>query len=128
MIGTVATSTMGSSVGLAFVNDTGSSLGAPTLTYTAVRRNEKPGDPYVLEWLVTDGPWSIGTDSDAWQPLQVAEGEPEFSVTPDCRLGPGQVIIFRWRQEKVSGGPMLGLDDVHVAFPVVPPGFGVYLR
>ena len=128
MIGTVATSTMGSSVGLAFVNDTGSSLGAPTLTYTAVRRNEKPGDPYVLEWLVTDGSWSIGTESDAWQPLQFAEGEPEFSVTPDCRLGPGQVIIFRWRHEKVSGGPMLGLDDVHVEFPVDKPGFGVYVR
>ena len=128
MIGTVATSTIGSSVGLAFVNDTGSSLGAPTLTFTAVRRNEKPGEPYALEWLATDGPWSIGTESDAWQPLSLSEGEPEFSVTPDCRLAPGQVIIFRWRHEKVSGGPMLGLDDVHVDFPIDQPGFRVYLR
>ena len=128
MIGTVATGTTGSSVGLAFVNDTGTALGAPTLTFTAVRRNEKPGDPYALEWLVTDGPWSIGTESDGWRPLQVAEGEPEFSVMPDCRLGPGQVIVFRWRQEKVKGGPMLGLDDVHVEFPVDKPGFGVYVR
>ena len=128
MIGTVATGTTGSSVGLAFVNDTGTALGAPTLTFTAVRRNEKPGDPYALEWLVTDGPWSIGTESDGWRPLQVAEGEPEFSVTPDCRLGPGQVIVFRWRHEKVKGGPMLGLDDVHVEFPVDKPGFGVYVR
>ena len=128
MIGTVATSTMGSSVGLAFANDTGSALGAPTLTFTAVRRNEKPGDSYALEWLVTDGPWSIGTESEDWTPLQLTEGVPELSVKPDCRLAPGQVIIFRWRQEKVSGGPMLGLDDVHVEFPVDKPGFMLHLR
>ena len=128
MIGTVATSTMGSSVGLAFANDTGSALGAPTLTFTAVRRNEKPGDPYELEWLVTDGPWSIGTESDGWKSLPLTEGMPGFSVTPDdCRLAPGQVIIFRWRQEKVSGGPMLGLDDVHVEFPD-RPGFMLNIR
>ena len=129
MIGTVATGTTGSSVGLAFVNDTGSSLRAPTLTFTAVRRNEKPGAPYALEWLVTDGSWSIGTESDGWQALPLVEGEPGFSVTPEnCRLGPGQVIVFRWRHEKVKGGPMLGLDDVHVEFPVDKPGFGVYIR
>lgn len=129
MIGTVATSTMGSSVGLAFLNDKGSTLGAPTLTFTATRRNEKPGDPYQLEWLVTDGPWSIGTESNDWKPLPFTEGMPEFSVTPDdCRLAPGQVIIFRWCQEKVSGGPMLGLDDVHVEFPVDKPGFALHLR
>ena len=129
MIGTVAVSTTGSSVGLAFVNDTGSSLRAPTLTFTAVRRNEKPGAPYALEWLVTDGPWSIGTESDGWQSLPLVEGEPGFSVTPEnCRLGPGQVIVFRWRHAKVKGGPMLGLDDVHVEFPVDKPGFGVYIR
>lgn len=129
MIGTVATSTMGSSVGLAFANDTGSALGAPTLTFTAVRKNEKTGEPYVLEWLVTDGPWSIGTESDSWQSLPLKEDEPDFSVMPeDCRLAPGQVIVFRWRQGKVSGGPMLGLDDVHVEFPVNTPGFMLRLR
>ena len=129
MIGTVAVSKTGSSVGLAFVNDTGASLGAPTLTFTAVRRNEKPGEPYALEWLVTDGPWSIGTESDGWKPLPLREGEPGFSVTPEnCRLAPGELIIFRWRQEKVSGGPMLGLDDVHVEFPVDRPGCMLQLR
>lgn len=128
MIGTVATGDAGSSVGLAFVNDTGSSLGAPTLTSTAVRRNAKEGPPYVLEWLVTDGSWSIGTESDAWQPLQLAEGIPDFAVKPKCRLLPGQVIIFRWRHEKVTSGPMLGLDNVHVRFPVVKPGVAIYLR
>ena len=129
MIGTVAVKTTGSSVGLAFVNDTGTSLGAPTLTFTAVRRNEKPGDPYQLEWLVTDGTWSIGTESDGWKSLPLTEGLPGFSVTPDgCRLDPGQVIIFRWRQEKVTGGPMLGLDDIHVEFPVDKPGFMLHLR
>lgn len=129
MIGTVAVSKTGSSVGLAFVNDTGAALTAPTLTFTAIRRNGKPGDPYQLEWLVTDGPWSIGTESDGWKSLPLAEGEPEFSVTPeDCLLGPGQVIIFRWRQEKVTGGPMLGLDDIHVEFPVDKPGFMLNLR
>ena len=129
MIGTVAVKTTGSSVGLAFVNDTGTSLDAPTLTFTAVRRNEKPGDSYQLEWLVTDGPWSIGTESDGWKSLPLMEGMPDFSVTPDgCRLDPGQVIIFRWRQEKVTGGPMLGLDDIHVEFPVDKSGFMLNLR
>lgn len=128
MIGTVATKDLGSSIGLAFVNDTGSSLNAPTLTFTAIRRNGKPGEPYQLEWIVTDGPWSIGTESDRWKSLPLTENEPNFSVTPDCRLAPRQVIIFRWRQEKVSGGPMLGLDDILVEFPVDKPGFMIHLR
>ena len=129
MIGTVATKDLGSSIGLAFVNDTGSSLGAPTLTFTAVRKNEKTGEPYQLEWLVTDGPWSIGTESEDWTPLPFTEGISEFSVTPEnCRLAPGQVIVFRWRQEKVTGGPMLGLDDVHVEFPVKTPGLKLQVR
>jgi len=152
MIGTVASGTMGSSLGLSFVNDTDGSLDAPTVTFTSVQRNFKANPAtYALEWLVTDGPWSIGTESAAWQTLAIpatapltgatADGRSEFrqeaiSVTPvfaeafvpGGRLKPGQVLILRWRHEKGASGPMMGLDDVRVEFPVPKTGFGILVR
>ena len=152
MIGTLASGTMGCALGIAFVNDTDSAIGTPTLTFTSVQRNFKANpSTYVLEWLVTDGPWSIGTESADWKALTIPETAPFTSMPEDGRseyretgiaippesgadeykaqrLKPGQVIIFRWRHEKLSNGPMMGLDDVRLEFPVQKKGLGVVIR
>lgn len=152
MIGTVASGTIGCSLGIAFVNDTDSPLRLPTLTFTSVQRNFKANPAtYELEWLVTDGTWSIATESENWKSLVIPKTAPFTSETQAgrdeyreaCitlpretgdedykseRLRPGQVVIFRWRHEKLANGPMMGIDDVHVEFPVEKPGFGVIFK
>ena len=152
MVGTVASGTIGCSLGIAFVNDTAAAIRLPTMTFTSVQRNFKANPAsYVLEWLVTDGTWSIGTESENWKSLVIPKTAPFTSETQAgrdeyreaCitlpretgdedykseRLRPGQVVIFRWRHEKLANGPMMGIDDVHVEFPVEKPGFGVIFK
>ena len=148
MIGTVASSTIGSSLGIAFVNDTGSEAVVANLTFRPVQRNVKPNPAtYVFEYLVTDGTWSIGTESDAWQVLTIPVTAPKTTGDPEAtnnvgregvtvpfadgdrplKLRPGQVVVFRWRHEKMSSGPMMGIDDVRVEFKSTS-GFALVVR
>ena len=148
MIGTVASSTIGSSLGIAFVNDTDAVAVVANLTFRPVQRNVKAKPAtYALEYLVTDGTWSIGTESEAWHPLAIPDTAPRTADDPDAsngvgsasvtvsladgdqplRLHQGQVVIFRWRHEKMSSGPMMGIDDVRVEFRNAN-GFSMIIR
>lgn len=143
-IGTLATTTIGASMGVAFVNDTGMSVGAPTLTFDSIQRTFKVNPAtYVLEWRVTDGATSIGTEGE-WTPIKIPDTAPftaetqeeraeyretGITVTPELggRLQPGHVLIFRWRHENLASGPMMAIDNVRVEFPS-ENGFSVSIR
>ena len=143
-IGTLATKTIGCSLGIAFLNDTDAPVGAPTLTFDSIQRTFKANPAvYVLEWRVTDGATSIGTEGE-WTPMTIPETAPytvdtqggltEYRVTgitvtpgPSGRIQPGQAIIFRWRHANLSSGPMMAIDNVKLEFPVTK-GFGLTIR
>ena len=148
MIGTLANGDLGSSFGLAFVNDTGARMVASCLTFCPVQRSVKTNPAtYALEYLVTDGPWSIGTESGDWRSIALPEIAPKTGANPEAtnnigpegltlplvygahgvQLAPGQVIIFRWRHERVASGPMMGVDDVRVEFRLAD-GFSLIVR
>ena len=143
-IGSLATKSFGCSLGLAFANDTDASVGAPTLTFDSVQRTFKSNPAtYVLEWLVTDGATSIGTEGE-WHAMAIPDTAPYtdetkgertehretgISVTPELggRIQPGQVLVFRWRHANLSSGPMMAIDNVRVEFPS-EKGFNVLIR
>lgn len=142
--GSLATKTIGAMLGLAFANDTDASVGAPTLTFDSIQRTFKTNPAtYVLEWLVTDGATSIGTEGE-WHAMTVPDTAPYtdetkgerveyretgISVTPELggRIQPGQVLVFRWRHANLPSGPMMAIDNVRVEFPS-EKGFNVLIR
>jgi len=144
MVGTLSTSTYGCSVGIAFLNDTASSVGVGALSFDAIQRNFRTVQKtYALEWLVTDG--AAGIDSEGeWQPLEIptvapyvagdaeAQGEFRQAVTVTQGLPPripaGGVLIVRWRHEKGSSGPMMAIDNVRLELPDMKTGTTVILR
>ena len=144
-LGTLATSTMGASVGLAFRNDGEAPVAVKGLSFDTIQRSFKSNEAtYVLEWLVTDGATGIGTEGD-WQAVEIPktapyveappEGETRYrqSVTvtdglPSQRIPVGGVLIFRWRHEKVSSGPMMAIDNVRIEFPEMRKGMLMLVR
>ena len=139
-LGTLATSTMGSSVGLAFRNDGEAPVAVLSLSFDTIQRSYKTNAAtYILEWLVTDGAEGIGTEGD-WQTVEIPKTAPigsdhpgsgqhyRQSVTvteglPTAKIPVGGVLIFRWRHEKVPSGPMMAIDNVKVEFPETQKGF-----
>lgn len=143
-LGTLATSTMGSSVGIAFRNDGDSAVGVLALSFDMIQRSFRTNpQTYALECLVTDGATGIATEGD-WLSLPIPETAPDTAETQDGRqevvrsvsltdclpaekIAPGSVLIFRWRHEKVASGPMMAIDNVKVEFEKTK-GFRVLVR
>ena len=150
-LGTLATSTQGASIGIAFSNDCPFAAANFSLTFDSIQRTFKAtGKSYALECLVTDGETRIDTEGE-WVPVKIDETAPltvEDVATggDDCRriagkpieLGvtvePGQVLLLRWRDVKrdsKTGGssPLMGIDDVSLTFEMMGrPGFGVIFK
>lgn len=144
-LGTLATSTMGSSIGIAIRNDGDAAASVTALSFDMIQRSFRNNpQTYVLEWLVTDGATSIGTEGE-WRSLTIPETAPDTAETqagreevvqsvslagdalPVERIPAGGVLIFRWRHEKVASGPMMAIDNVKVEFER-SSGFRVYVR
>lgn len=144
MLGTLATGTSGSSVGIAFRNDTESSFGMTKLAFDLIQRSVRTNcSTNVLEWLMTDGVSGICTDGD-WKEIAEAHvvsesetsssGDPPFRRTFELtenlptKIPPGGVLILRWRHGKVKSGPMMAIDNVKIEFPECRKGFCLTVR
>lgn len=144
MLGTLATGSLGCSVGLAFRNDCGVPVSVASLSFATVQRNLKGKEAtYVLEGLVTASEGSIDAEGD-WQSIQIPVSAPcltafdngadDFRQTvtvtdalPVRMIPAGSVLLLRWRHEKLAGGPMMALDDVRIEFRKENP-FRVIVR
>ena len=133
LLGTLATSSTGCSVGLAFRNDCGVPVDVTSLAFDTVQRNLKgKAATYALEVLVAANEAGIDAAGD-WMPIPIPEvapcltefpdGEAEYrqSLTvadtlPELRIPAGSVFLVRWRHEKLSGGPMMAIDNVRIEF------------
>lgn len=144
MLGTLATSTYGCSVGIAFRNDTDGAFEVKSLAFDSVQRTFKSAKAsYALEWLLTDGATGIDAEGE-WQPLEIPETAPfvagdsevagEFrqSVTVTdglpSRIPVGSVLILRWRHEKVASGPAMAIDNVKLELSGRKKGFHLIAR
>ena len=145
-LGTLATSTMGSSVGIAFRNDGETPVAVSMMSFDMIQRSFRANpQTYVLEWLITDGATSVGTDG-KWNSLAIPETAPDTAETQAGRpevirsvslsgadlrvekVPAGGVLIFRWRHDMVKSGPMMAIDNVKIRFDGVRKGFGVMVR
>ena len=145
VVGTLATSTLGGSLGVAFRNDGAYPVGVDAVSFAALQRSYRTNpSTYVLEWLITDGATSVGASGD-WRRLETPETAPQTALTrtsettlrqevalsealPREKIPVGGVLILRWRQEKVPSGPMMAIDDVEIKFDGAQKGFGVMVR
>lgn len=146
MLGTLATSSLGSSLGLAFRNDCGAPVSVTSLAFETIQRSLK-GKPstYVLEWLVTDGEVGIDAAGD-WQPVAIPVSAPYLTEFPDGQadyrqslslttadglpsrqIPAGSVLLVRWRHEKLAAGPMMAIDNVTIEFKKIS-GLSVTVR
>lgn len=146
-LGTMAKSTSGCSVGLAFRNDLATAVEVTELAFRTFQRTLKgKAATYVFEWLVTEGDAGIDAEGD-WQPVAIPETAPclesfadgdehhpvEVALTeraglPWIRIPRGGVLILRWRHGMVTGGPMMALDDVRVGFSRPKVGLRLLMR
>lgn len=144
-LGTLATSSMGCSVGLAFRNDETYPVGVASVSFTAVQRSCRTNPAtYAVEWLVTDGAGAIGADGD-WQLLSTPATAPYTAAAPfsgpdyrqtveltdalpNEKIPAGGVLLLRWRHAKGASGPMMAIDDVRVAFETVVTGGRVIVK
>ena len=150
-LGTLANSTLGASIGIAFSNDCPFAAANFSLTFDSIQRTFKTtGKSYVLECLVTDGETRIDTEGE-WVPVKIdvtapltAEDVTEqgtdckrivgFPIGLDVTVEPGQVLLLRWRDQKrdsKNGGasPLMGIDNVRLDFQMTgQKGFGVIMR
>ena len=133
MICTLAKEDGTCSVGLACRNATEHPLRKLTLTFDSLQRSFKTNPAgYVLEWRTTDGETSLAADG-TWQSVDIPQTAPytdetqagltEFwqrDVVVELKLksgfGPGKVLLLRWRHPKTKSGPMMGIDNVRLAF------------
>lgn len=134
MLGTLATSTLGCTVGLAFRNDGTTPIDVQAISFETVQRTLKGKTAtYELEYLLTDGACGIDAEGD-WQSLVIPEtascldafpngDDYRMSVSlttgmglPTLRIPAGGVFILRWQHKKLAGGPMMAIDDVRVEF------------
>lgn len=144
MLGTLATSTYGCSVGIAFRNDTDASFEVKSLAFDSVQRTFKSVTAtYALEWLVTDGATGIDAEGE-WQALTIPETAPHVAGDPEAtgeyrqsvtvidglppRIPAGSVLILRWRHEKGASGPAMGIDNVKLEVSGLKKGFRVIAR
>ena len=145
-LGTLATSTMGSSIGIAFRNDGETPVAVSTMSFDMIQRSFRANpQTYVLEWLITDGATSIGTDA-TWNSLAIPEAAPDTAETQAGRqevvrsvslsgadlrverIPAGGVLILRWRHDMIKSGPMMAIDNVKIRFDGAQKGFGVIVR
>lgn len=144
MLGTLATSTYGCSVGISFRNDTDGAFEVKSLAFDSVQRTFKSAKAsYALEWLLTDGATGIDAEGE-WQPLEIPETAPfvagdseatgEFrqsvAVTDGLptRIPVGSVLILRWRHEKGASGPAMAIDNVKLEVSGRKKGFHFIAR
>ena len=145
VVGTLSTSAFGGALGVAFRNDGAYPVGVASVSFVALQRSYRTNpSTYAFEWLITDGATSIGAAGD-WRRLETPETAPLTALTrmsettlrqevvlsealPREKIPVGGVLILRWRQEKVSSGPMMAIDDVEVKFDGATKGFGVMIR
>ena len=144
-LGTLATGSMGCSVGLAFRNDETYPVGVASVAFTAVQRSCRTNPAtYAVEWLITDGSDSIGAAGD-WQLLSTPATAPHTAAAPFAgadyrqaveltdalpneKIPVGGVLLLRWRHAKGASGPMMAIDDVRVAFETVVTGARVIVE
>lgn len=145
-LGTLATSSLGCSVGIAFRNDRGASVGVRAISFDTIQRSFRTNPSgYAFEWRVTDGATGIA-DGDDWQSVPIAETAPWTAATQDglqefgqtvtvlpadllsVKIPVGGVLVLRWRHEKVSSGPMMAIDNVKIEFERPEKGLSVSFR
>lgn len=144
MLGTLATGTYGCTVGIAFTNDTDGTVGVGTLSFDAVQRTfRKVPRSYELEWLLTSGATGIETAGD-WRRLEMPVTAPYVAGDPEAdgdyrrtvvigeglpkRMQSGNVLILRWRHEKVASGPAMAIDSVRLGIDKAGRGFCVMVK
>ena len=143
-LGTLAISSTGCSVGLAFRNDCGMPVDVTSLAFDTIQRNLKGKETtYALEVLVVANETGIDADGD-WKPIPIPvvapclwefpDGAPDYrqSVTvsdslPNLKIPAGGVFLVRWRHEKMAGGPMMAIDNVRIEFRKIT-GFSVSVK
>ena len=145
-LGMLATSAMGSSVGIAFRNDGESPVGVSELSFDTIQRSFRTNpQTYAVEWMITGGATGIGTEGE-WHPLEIPATAPYTAETqagrpevvchvpltgdglPTGKIPADGVLIFRWRHEKVASGPMMAIDNVKVRFDGTEKGLKVIVR
>ena len=103
-------------------------------TFAETASNRPDAQAMHLEWLVTNAVVSVAAEGDwrevvsarfnAVYSLEAAGVDADYSTgsvskayrlsLENVELKPGQVLMLRWRQDRVSGGEALGVDDVEI--------------
>ena len=123
--------------GVAFTNDTTRRFNQFELAYTGRQFGfkNKAAQDVLVEWLVTNA--LVGVDADgAWTAVEgltfttpaVGRGEElasgkdlplekrQAGTLDGLRLRPGEVLLLRWRRDRVTNSAALGIDDVNFSW------------
>jgi hypothetical protein len=136
-LGTLATSSYGCTLGIAFTNDLPYGVENPEISFIAVQRSFKTSPKsHLLEYLVTDGRTDIGADGD-WLQLTIPATAPLTTETRDgktehrqtlgaytlpVKIPSGGALVIRWRDPKGAASPMMGIDDFSLKHPPATGG------
>lgn len=133
LIGSLASGDSECFFGYAFKNDFGKAIHGVEVRFDSVQRSFKANpSAYIFEYCVTDGAWAINRTS-GWKEVQIPPTAPHTSATwtdqseywqrdvtvkleLKSTFAPGKVLLLRWRHPKTTNGPMMGVDNLRVAF------------
>lgn len=133
LIGSLASGDSECFFGYAFKNDFGKAIHGVAVCFDSVQRSFKANpSAYIFEYCVTDGAWAINRTS-GWKEVQIPPTAPHTSATwtdqseywqrdvtvkleLKSTFAPGKVLLLRWRHPKTTNGPMMGVDNLRVAF------------
>lgn len=134
------------SFGLAFTNDTESTMTLASVAYLAQQWGFKndTNQTMSVSVKVVDGLDWISAYSDGWTELGSTQstvyGAEEVHDTPvstsveiipaeEISIAPGQVLMLKWTIHSLKSGKpgMMGIDDVKVTFPSKPRGLVIKL-
>lgn len=133
LIGTLASGDAECCFGYAFTNDFGQAIHGLVVQFDSVQWSFKSKEStYHFEYCVTDGDWAISRTS-GWKELAIPTTAPNtadmwtstekywirgiaIKLELKSAFAPGKVLLLRWRHPKTTSGPMMGIDNVRLAF------------
>lgn len=133
LIGSLASGDNDCVFGYAFSNAFEKAIHGVVIRFDSVQRSFKANpSAYIFEYCVTDGAWAINRTS-GWTEVQIPPTAPHTSATWTDQseywqrdvtvklefkstFAPGKVLLLRWRHPKTTNGPMMGVDNVRLAF------------
>lgn len=133
LIGSLASGVNECSFGYAITNDYKCKIRHAVISFDSVQWSFKSKEStYHFEYCVTDGDWAISRTS-GWKELEIPTTAPytadmwtstekywrrgiAVKLELKSTFAPGKVLLLRWRHPKVVSGPMMGIDNVRLAF------------